>query len=382
MPNFGARWKVVDKMPIGKGGQSHAYLVSDASETTNKQYIAKVLNGADDPVRRQRLESEIQKCKEFDHPNVVQFIDSGHTENSNYPFLVLPFYEHRSLAEYRQKLPTDPAEILKFFAKICDGVAHVHSKGIVHRDIKPANIFVSAEHEPVVGDFGISYRDTDERLTATMEAVAPRWFGAPELRNGYVENPTKSADVYSLGKLLHWMFTGNVYDREEQEYGQNAVAAALDPTLAAYWFIDEFVGVTVRYDPRDRKIPDAKDFASVTRQIMNRIKAGGHVLNLDVPQRCVFCGLGFYRPAHEITRLTNHLVPRENWPTIETRRNPPPKNPVTQRPPIYAGLMDVAEAMIANKRGIPLLLVCDYCGNVQYFRLDLTPDGRGGNWRP
>jgi len=32
--------------------------------------------------------------------------------------------------------------------------------------------------------------------------------------------------------------------------------------------------------------------------------------------------------------------------------------------------------------GIPLMLICDYCGNVQYFRLDRTKDGHGENWRP
>jgi hypothetical protein len=30
--------------------------------------------------------------------------------------------------------------------------------------------------------------------------------------------------------------------------------------------------------------------------------------------------------------------------------------------------------------GIPLILVCDFCGNVQSFRLDLTSDGTGENW--
>jgi hypothetical protein len=29
-----------------------------------------------------------------------------------------------------------------------------------------------------------------------------------------------------------------------------------------------------------------------------------------------------------------------------------------------------------------LLLICDYCGNMQYFRFDLTQDGRGENWLP
>lgn len=86
------------------------------------------MNGVDDPARRKRLESEIEKCKGFDHPNVVRFVDAGYTTTSNYPFLVLPYYEHRSLEEYRTKLSSDPIEILGFFAKICDGVTHVHEK--------------------------------------------------------------------------------------------------------------------------------------------------------------------------------------------------------------------------------------------------------------
>lgn len=46
-------------------------------------------------------------------------------------------------------------------------------------------------------------------------------------------------------------------------------------------------------------------------------------------------------------------------------------------------MRNVAGAMLgAPKAGIPLLLICDYCGNVQYFRLDIGQNGRGENWRP
>jgi hypothetical protein len=57
-----------------------------------------------------------------------------------------------------------------------------------------------------------------ESLTETQEVATARWFGAPELRNGHLDNPTAAADIYSLGKLLYWLFTGRVYDRDEQEY--------------------------------------------------------------------------------------------------------------------------------------------------------------------
>jgi serine/threonine protein kinase len=383
MPNFGPRWKLIDTKPIGKGGQSHAYLVRDANGSENERFVAKVLNGADDPARRMRLESEIEKCREFDHGNVVRFVDAGYTVTSHYPFLVLPYYEHRSLEEYRTKLSSDPLDILAFFAKICDGVAHVHAKGVVHRDIKPANIFVSTEGQPIVGDFGISYRDTEDRLTQAMEVVAPRWFGAPELRNGYLENPTKSADIYSLGKLLYWLFTGNVYDREEQDYEHRTLARVLDNSVPAYSFVDELVGVTVKYNPSDRKIGDAKDFATATRQNIDRIKVGGHVLDLNVPQRCIFCGLGFYRPAHDHASLPPGTRPTAKWPVLEARRNPPRLEvPAFGEVNIYATMREVADIVIGNKHGKPLLLVCDRCGNVQYFRLDLAPDGHGEHWQP
>lgn len=215
-----------------------------------------------------------------------------------------------------------------------------------------------------------------------MEVVAPRWFGAPELRNGYLENPTKSADVYSLGKLLYWLFTGNVYDREEQDYEQRRLAQVLNNSVPAYAFADELVEVTVKYKPSDRKISDAKDFGTATRQNIDRIKAGGHVLDLNVPQRCIFCGLGFYRPAHDHVSLPPSTRPTAKWPVLEARRDPPRLElPAFGEVNIYATMREVADIVIGNKHGKPLLLVCDRCGNVQYFRLDLA-DGYGKNWRP
>jgi hypothetical protein len=139
----------------------------------------------------------------------------------------------------------------------------------------------------------------------------------------------------------------------------------------------------VKYNPSDRKIGDAKDFATATRQNIDRIKVGGHVLDLNVPQRCIFCGLGFYRPAHDHASLPPGTRPTAKWPVLEARRNPPRLEvPAFGEVNIYATMREVADIVIGNKHGKPLLLVCDRCGNVQYFRLDLAPDGHGEHWQP
>jgi serine/threonine protein kinase len=303
MPNLGSRWLPVDKEPLGEGGQGNAFLVSDAQDPRGQRYVAKVLKGAkltDQSPRWKRLEEEVAVCKSFDHPNVVRIVDSGHTLGSGYPYFVMPFYPGGSLQKGRMQFGS-PLEIFIAFADICDGLAHVHGKRIVHRDLKPANIFLGAS-QPVVGDFGLCFRFDAESLTETMEVATARWFGAPELRNGHLDNPLPCADIYSLGKLLYWLFTGRVYDRDEQEYGVddrklsyvlaqrgiNTTTGVIDDRLIhAGAFADEIVQQTVRYRPVDR-IQDAVELASKVRRLIARFQAGGRAIDQRLAQRCLF----------------------------------------------------------------------------------------------
>jgi serine/threonine protein kinase len=389
MPDFGSRWKLLEKEPLGEGGQGNTFLVSDAQEPDGHRYVAKVLKGAkltDQSPRWKRLEEEIDVCKSFNQPNVIRVIDSGHTQGIGYPYFVMPFYSGGSLQKGRTQF-VSPVEVLSLFAEICDGLSYVHSKGIVHRDIKPANIFLEGSH-PVVGDFGLCFRFDAESLTETMEVATARWFGAPELRNGHLEHPLPSADIYSMGKLLYWLFTGRVYDRDEQEYevadrklaqvlahrGINTTTGVIDDRLIhAGAFADEIISQTVRYQPADR-LQSAAELSSRIRRAIERFQAGGRALDLALPLRCLFCGTGGYKP----------LVP---LPPTEQRLAPPdPATLSSLRPDIYKAMRDQA----AHKFGgigsgvgsvAPLFLICQHCGNVQQFRFDLAPESIK-NWRP
>lgn len=390
MPDFGTRWKLVDKEPLGGGGQGNVFLVSD-NQNPGPRCAAKVLKGAeltDQSPRWKRLEEEIEISKSFNHPNVIGVIDSGHTGGSGYPFFVMPHYSDGSLQKAPPKSDS-PAALFHLFAGICDGVAHIHSKNVVHRDIKPANIFLHAGRA-VVGDLGLCFRFDAESLTETMEVATARWFGAPELRDGHLEHPLPCADVYSLGKLLYWLFTGRVYDRDEQVYGaeecklshvmsQRGIdmgkGAIDDRAIHAGAFVDEIIAQTVRYRPADRT-QTAMELASNVRAAIARFASGGHALDLSLPQRCLFCGKGNYTPI---------AVP----PTFERRMAPPDQSVYSDnRPSVWAEMRNQTTNSIGQAFGgsggnvpVPLTLVCDYCGHMQHFRWDRIREAHK-RWRP
>src|SRR5277367_5322955 len=100
MPNLGSRWAVLEKEPIGEGGQGNVFVVSDTEQSDGNRYVAKVLKGAkltDQSPRWKRLEEEIEVCKSFRHPNAITVVDSGRTLGSGYPFFVMPLYSGGSL---------------------------------------------------------------------------------------------------------------------------------------------------------------------------------------------------------------------------------------------------------------------------------------------
>ncbi len=394
MPDFGARWKVVNDKPLDKGGQGLAFVVRDQLGADQRDYVAKVLSGPPEVdstnPRWKRLEQEIEISLSFDHPNVVKVIDSGHTGKAGRPFFVMPLYPKGSLEDARKELG-GPAKLLGFFAELCDGVAYVHSRGIVHRDLKPSNVFLDDSSHPIVGDFGLHFRFDAESLTETTEVATARWFGAPELRDGHLEKPTPAADVYSLGKILYWLFTGKKYDREEESYGtpERKLATVLgqsgaintesgvvdDRLIHAGAFADDLVAETVRYRETDR-LQNATELAKQARAALARFEAGGRALDLSesIPQRCLFCGTGGYKAIRGL-------------PPLQVRQtHPRAENPMyPSHDSIYEGMRDAARQYggVSLGVGVPIILICQHCGHVVQFRLDATPRQEALlRWRP
>ena len=71
---------------------------------------------------------------------------------------------------------------------------------IVHRDIKPQNIFVSANGDYKLGDFGIA-KTVEKTMGGTK--IGTYKYMAPEVYNNQPYGC--SADIYSLGLVLYWL---------------------------------------------------------------------------------------------------------------------------------------------------------------------------------
>ena len=100
--------------------------------------------------------------------------------------------------------------VLWLVARLADGLAHAHERGILHRDLKPANILLGDDGEPLLLDFNLA-ADTKLRSHAsaaliggTLPYMAPEHLQA--LKDG-TRLPDARSDLYSLGAILFELLT-------------------------------------------------------------------------------------------------------------------------------------------------------------------------------
>ena len=296
----------------------------------------------------------------------------------------MPYYELGTLAGKYANLGT-PIERLRIFLAICEGVAYAHDKQLIHRDLKPDNIFMASATVPVVGDFGLVYRadeDNDGRNTVTSEAVGARKYMPPEWREGRVDDPQPTGDIYSLGKILYWMFQGRVFDGNEDDHSeihpivkihavlQNKSEAPAGWTIA-HAFAGELVAETVKKMP-DKRIRSVSQLIDRVKGAIDRAESGGRPLDFNLPKRCLFCATG------------NYELPK-NTPFFDRQD----RSSRRQKAGEVFAFSSVQESVRRDlgfgsltPGAYPVLLVCDVCGNIQYFRFDLTRDTWGKEWNP
>jgi serine/threonine protein kinase/tetratricopeptide (TPR) repeat protein len=105
----------------------------------------------------------------------------------------------------------DVGAVLRVLARLADGLAHAHDRGILHLDLKPANVLLADAGEPMLLDFNLSF-DTAvpdrDLIGGTVPYMAPEQLLDLRTRGkGAVDART---DLYSLGVMAFEMLTGAV----------------------------------------------------------------------------------------------------------------------------------------------------------------------------
>ena len=106
-----------------------------------------------------------------------------------------------------------PEESWKMITEVLHGLVYIHSRKTIHRDLKPSNIFLGAEGEVKLGDFGLAM--TSESNNAQDFSVGTPLYWSPEHITGkYVQK----SDLYSLGIIFFemWRQFGSMMQKVEE----------------------------------------------------------------------------------------------------------------------------------------------------------------------
>jgi serine/threonine-protein kinase len=118
-------------------------------------------------------------------------------------FLSMEYVDGEDLASLLRRighLPQDKA--LEIVRRLCAGLAAAHDKGVIHRDLKPANIMLDGQGQVRVMDFGLAAFASE---ASDVRSGTPAYM-APEQKAG--REVTARSDIYSLGVLVHEIYTG------------------------------------------------------------------------------------------------------------------------------------------------------------------------------
>ncbi|MDO6711887.1 protein kinase [Aliiglaciecola sp. 2_MG-2023] len=143
------------------------------------------------------------------HPNVVRCRDLFTSNGTAY--LVMDFEDGLALDELISSLESQgqhysQEQLMHFLLPLADGLAYIHSQGVLHRDIKPANIFIRrSDGSPVLIDFGAA----KQNFALASQSQAPYTeFYAPmeQIEGGGEAKPT--IDIHAFGALIYRIVTG------------------------------------------------------------------------------------------------------------------------------------------------------------------------------
>ena len=189
------------------------------------------------------------------------------------------------------------------FKEVVQAIGAVHRAGYLHGDIQSHNLFLLdpdlAHGELGHGcllDFGTARKLEPDGLTAPVGDSAvytTSGYAAPELWDlqGGALRLSPAADLYSAGRLLHWMLTGQIYTgREEQMFYRSPmfhmVPCAVQCPPEALALINQLLRRLLSSDPASRcqsaeELLYGRDAPSV-EAVLNLLRPAKNRLGLDL----------------------------------------------------------------------------------------------------
>lgn len=213
---------------LGEGGFGIVYLATDhilERSVALKEYMPSSLAARTETsqvqVKSERhretfeagLRSFVNEAKllaKFDHPALVKVYRFWEANSTAY--MVMPYYEGRTLKDVLRGLPAPPDEawLCALLAPLTEALAVLHADQCYHRDIAPDNVMLlgGSHLRPLLLDFGAARRvigDMTQALTVILKpgyAPIEQYAEVPGMRQG------PWTDVYALAAVVYAAIMG------------------------------------------------------------------------------------------------------------------------------------------------------------------------------
>jgi serine/threonine protein kinase len=194
--------------PLGSGGMGEVYRARDLR--LDREVAIKVMaeHVAADPEMRRRFETEAKAVAALSHPGILSIYELVIVDGI--PVAVMELLEGETLRQRLRRGALEWREAVRIAAKVAEGLAAAHAKGVVHRDLKPDNVFVTSAGLVKILDFGLALQRLDAAATIaqTAQGVILGTFGYMSPEQVLGERVDGRSDVFATGCVLYEMLTG------------------------------------------------------------------------------------------------------------------------------------------------------------------------------
>ncbi|KAH9991935.1 kinase-like domain-containing protein [Russula vinacea] len=190
---------------LGEGGFARVYQVRDPR---NNHLACKVVTKSSLKTKKAKtkLYAEIKIHKALDHSNIVRFLDCFEDEENVY--MTLELCPNGSLMSmlHRRRVFTEP-EARFFMIQLIGACHYMHTHQVIHRDLKLGNLFLDADMNIKVGDFGLAALIESPGERKKTICGTPNYI-APEVLFDTANGHSFEVDTWSIGVILYTFIVG------------------------------------------------------------------------------------------------------------------------------------------------------------------------------
>lgn len=207
--SYGAVFRCVDT----EGNKSAVKVISvpqndnEIKPTTSEKMTSEQMKEyykdiADDMVKEIELLKALKGTK-----NIVEIYEAEVVEKEDGIgwYILIRMELLTDFATYSKKKTFTETDIIKLGLDLSSALSVCHKGKIIHRDIKPENIFVDAQGNFKLGDFGVAKKL--ERTQASMSVKGTYNYMSPEVFSG--KKCDGRADMYSLAIVMYQLLNNN-----------------------------------------------------------------------------------------------------------------------------------------------------------------------------